>query len=180
MNKNSQKSSLPLILAVVSLLTIGGAVVARAAGSSASSLAAGAVVKERANNSGSSGAPIAPANKGAKVFGADTTATLVTDEKGVVATAGQIASVEIAYLTGTGTSPCYLMVFDSSVAADTTESGSVSRMLVPPLMVVTSAINSKEFAYPKQFHKGAVVLVGGSGAANCRAAVGWQKIGGSN
>ncbi len=175
--KINMKSLLSLIAVLAST---GLSVVAFASGSAPATLAAGVEVKARQNGPSSNGAPLSNASKGTKVFGADGTATLVSDEKGVVPVAGQITSLEIGALTPGAVPQCYLMVFDSSVAADTTESGSVSRMLVPPFVATTSGNQSRELIYPKQFHKGAVVLVGGTGAASCRASIGWNKIGGAN
>jgi hypothetical protein len=135
--------------------------------------------KARVNNAVSNGFPLSKEARAVKQFGADGTATLVSDEGAVVPTTGGLASMEIADKDGNGTAACYLMVFDSSVAADTTEAGSVSRMLVPPLVAVTSGNANREFAYPKQFHKGLVVLVGGPDPTQCRATIGWVGNGGS-
>lgn len=181
MKKNAKKLlALTLSSVLTGLLVMGGLKPAFAAGASSSSLAAGVSVKPRVNNAVSMGSPLDAAAKGAKVFGADSSATLVVDEKGVAPSNGGLASVEISYLVGSGSSACYLMVFDSSVAADTTEAGAVARMLVPPLMVVPSELRKHEFIYPKQFQKGLVVLVGGAGAANCRASVSWIRNGGAD
>ncbi len=183
--KNYTKMSLALFLSVaVSGLLLVAPSTALASGNSASSLAAGVNVKSRQNNAVSMAAPLSNAAKGVKVFGMDTAATLVSDEKAVVPTAGALASIEIGVIGSGGIGQalpvCYAMVFDSSVAADTTEAGSVSRMLVPPLMAGLSVVKQYEFAYPKQFHKGLVVLMGGAGAANCRASIGWLRVGGAD
>lgn len=180
--KNFKKMllSLPVVLALVGfMLTVGGVRSAVAAGSSPSSLAAGVEVAQRRNPEVSGGVPLANSSRGAKVFGADTVATKVLDEKGVAPVAGVLASIEIGQNEGTNVPRCYLMVFDSSVAADTTEANSVSRMLVPPLIGVTSAVAAREFLYPRQFQKGLVVLVGGPGAASCSAKIAWLPNGGS-
>ncbi len=171
-------SSLFVLTLTVSLLTVGGGS-AWGFGATSSALAAGANVKARQNNAGSVGLPLDKSAKGAKVFGADSSATLVLDEKGVTPTAGGLASLEIG-VSGGSAAACYLLVYDSSVAADTTESGSAARLLVPPFIGVTSLNQVKEFLYPKQFHKGLVVLVSGTDPTHCKATIGWLTNGGTN
>lgn len=175
--KNFNKKFLSVLVsaAMMSLLVKS----AFAVGSAASSLAAGVNVKPRINNAVSAGHPLDRAAKGVKVFGADGTIAQVLDEKGTSPTTGGLASLEIGTTIG-AVAACYLLVYDSSNAADTTEAGSVARLLVPPLIAVTSANSVKEYLYPRQFHKGLVVLVGGPSASTCRATVGWLKNGGDN
>lgn len=177
MNTKAKLMLLSVVLAAASLLAVGGEP-AFASGSVPSGVVSSGS-RPRVNNVVTAGYPLTKESKGAKVFGMDTAATLVVDEQGNVPVAGGLATIEIGYLTGIGSSSCYAMVFDSSVASDTTEAGSVSRMLMPPMPAVTSAVTTKEFAYPKQFNKGLVVLVGGAGAANCRASVSWITNGGA-
>jgi hypothetical protein len=179
MTKNFKMS-----LAVALVLAFAAVVVpssVRASGSVPSgTVAAGA--KARVNNAVSMGMPLDKAAKGSKVFGIDTAATLVVDEQGVAPTAGGLATIEIA-ASGAGIGAalpvCYALVYDSSVASDTTESNSVSRLLVPPLPAALSQLARVEFAYPRQFNKGMVVLLGGAGAASCRASISWVTNGGA-
>ena len=167
--------TLPVVLAAASLLVVGG--VAHATGSVPASVTGGA--KARVNNAVSAGSPLTKEAKGVKQFGVDATAALVSDEGAVTPTTGGLVGLEIAQTNvGSALPVCYLLIYDSSVAADTTESGSVSRLLVPPLAAALSQMVNKEFQFPKQFHKGLVVLMGGSGAANCRGTIGWTPNGG--
>lgn len=174
--------TLTVALAVTGLLVLGEVPSALAAGSNPG-LSTTAAIVARKNAAVSMGVPLTREAKGVAQFGVDTVATLVTDAKGNAVVTGSIASLEIGFKKGelTGAAgTCYLLVFDSAVAADTTETGSVSRMLVPPLLVVTSVMTTKEFAYPKQFNRGAVVMLGGSGASNCVAHVGVLLNGGDH
>lgn len=179
MTKNYSKILTLLVVSAAAslMLAVGGVQSVYATGNVPSgTIAAGA--KPRLNNAVQGAHPLDKSAKGAKVFGMDSAATLVTDEAGVAPTAGGLAAIEISNMVG-GTAQCYALVYDSSVAADTTEAGSVSRLLVPPLIAVTSDLKSKEFLYPKQFNKGLVVLLGGT-SAGCRASIGWLTNGGAD
>lgn len=174
--------SLTVAFAVTGLLVLGEVPSALAAGSNPG-LSTTAAIAARKNNAVSMGLPLTKEAKGINQFGVDTVATLVTDAKGNALVTGAIASLEIGFKKGelTGTAgTCYLLVFDSGVAADTTETGSVSRMLVPPLLVVTSVMTRVEFAYPKQFNRGAVVMLAGGNPSNCVAHVGVLLNGGDH
>lgn len=185
MTKNISKFLSLLVVSAVaaSLLAVGGVRSVSAAGTVPSgTIAAGA--KARVNNQNSGAMPLAREAKGVKVFGADATATVVTDEAGSVAANGGLASLEIGAAgsanMGQALPVCYLLVYDSSVAANTTEANSVSRLLTPPLQAGLSVVKSVEFAYPRQFNNGLVVLVGGVDAAKCRASIGWLTNGGAD
>lgn len=176
------KNNIKTFKALSAVLAIAGLLAIRVAPAMASGSAPGAVTagsKPRHNNFVEAGHPLSREAKGAKVFGVDTAATLVTDETGAIPTNGGLAALEIGNMTG-GTAACYLLAYDSSNASDTTESGSVSRLLVPPFLAVTSSNQLKEFAYPKQFNKGLVVLMGGGSPSSCRATVTWLTNGGQD
>lgn len=175
MKKNIEKClSLTCTALVSSLLGIGG--LSTMAFATGQNPAASATVKPRVNNAVTAGLPMAPEIKGVKTMTfTDTTATLVKDEGGVAPVAGMLNYVEIS--SGPAGGACYLTYYDSAVAADTTEAGSLARMLGAPLMAVTSQLSRFQFTPGKQFHRGLVGLMVGT----CRiSALGWSRIGGAD
>lgn len=178
MKKNLYLSLIAALAFAVTAVTVPSSVLASGSVPSGS-VPAGSKARVNAQNSGSG--PISKEQKGVKVFGIDTAATVVTDEAGTAAANGGLVSVEIAASTTGGTLPqCYVLVYDSSVAADTTEANSVSRLLVPPLPAALSQLARHEFSFPRQFNKGLVVLMGGANASLCRGSITWLTNGGAD